>query len=99
PTPSTLLSLHDALPISSAALFLVVLYLGAVVVALLTHAPAVTFRVLDWADWALLIVVALALILYGARWDRTSWINWGIVWIGARSEEHTSELQSRFDLV
>jgi hypothetical protein len=57
------------------ALFLMILYLVAFVVALLIRAPAVTFRVLDWADWALLIVVALALILYGARWDRTSWIN------------------------
>jgi len=76
----------------SAALFLMILYLVAVVVALLTHAPAVAFRVLDWADWALLIVVALALILYGARWDRTSWINWGIVWIGADTVARYFEL-------
>ena len=76
----------------SAALFLVVLYLVAIVVALLTHATAVTFRVFDWADWALLFVVALALILYGARWDRTSWINWGIVWIGADAVARYFEL-------
>ena len=76
----------------SAALLLVVLYLVAIVVALLTHAPAVTFRVLDWADWALLFVVALALILYGARWDRASWINWGIVWIGADAVARYFEL-------
>jgi uncharacterized membrane protein len=67
----------------SAALLIVLLYLFAAVVALATHAPARTFRLLGWIDWALLFGVALALILYGARWDRTSWINWGIVWIGA----------------
>jgi len=67
----------------SAALLLVVLYLFAAVVALATRAPAGTFRLLGWIDWALLFGVALALILYGARWDRTSWINGGIVWIGA----------------
>jgi uncharacterized membrane protein len=76
----------------SAALFLVVLDLVAIAVALLTHAPAPTFRVLDWADWALLFVVALTLILYGARWDRTSWINWGIVWIGADAVARYFEL-------
>jgi uncharacterized membrane protein len=67
----------------SAALLLVVLYLFAAVVALATRPPAGTVRLLGWIDWALLFGVALALILYGARWDRTSWINWGIVWIGA----------------
>jgi len=67
----------------SAALLLVVLYLFVAVIALATRAPAGTFRLLGWIDWALLFGVALSLILYGARWDRTSWINWGIVWIGA----------------
>ena len=67
----------------SAALLLVVLYLFVAVIALATRAPAGTFRLLGWIDWALLFGVALSLILYGARWDRTSWINWGIVWVGA----------------
>ena len=37
---------------------------------------------LGWTNWAILLVVALALILYGARWDRSAWINWGVIWIG-----------------
>lgn len=76
----------------SAALLLVVLYFGAVVAARVTRAPGGALRALDWIDWALLFVVALALILCGARWDRTSWINWGVVWIGADAVARYVEL-------
>jgi uncharacterized membrane protein len=76
----------------AAALLLVVAYLVAVVVALQTHASALTFRVLEWTDWALLFVVGVAFILYGARWDRTSWINWGLLWIGADAVARYFEL-------
>jgi len=66
----------------SAALLLVVLYLYVVVVAVATRAAPQTFRALAWVDWALVFVVALALVLFGARWERTAWINWGVIWIG-----------------
>lgn len=36
--------------------------------------------------------MALALILSGARWDRPSWINWGVVWIGADAVARYVEL-------
>jgi uncharacterized membrane protein len=78
--------------VPSASLLLVVLYFGAVVVARATRVSAAAPRVLDWIDWALLFVVALAFILCGARWDRTSWINWGIVWIGADAVARYVEL-------
>ena len=29
--------------------------------------------------------MALGLIVYGARWDRTAWINWGVVLIGVHA--------------
>jgi uncharacterized membrane protein len=66
----------------ASAFVLVVLYLFLVVWAVVQRAPIGTLRALDWANWALLFAVALTLILYGARWDRTSWVNWGIVWVG-----------------
>jgi uncharacterized membrane protein len=65
-----------------AALLLLVVYLLGFVVALTTRVPAGTLRALAWTNWALLFAVALVLIAYGARWDRTSWVNWGVVWIG-----------------
>ena len=68
-----------------AALFLLVLYLLAVVGALAARAPQTTLRALAYADWALLFAVSLALILYGARWDRTAWINWGVVFVGVNA--------------
>lgn len=68
-----------------AALFLLVVYLLAVVGALAARAPQTTLRALAYADWALLFAVSLALILYGARWDRTAWINWGVVFVGVNA--------------
>jgi uncharacterized membrane protein len=76
----------------AAALLLVVLFCVGVVVALQAHASAAVFRRLDWTDWALLFVVGVAFILYGARWDRTSWINWGLIWIGADAVARYFEL-------
>lgn len=75
-----------------AAILLVVLFLFIVVWALTQRAPAGTVRALGWASWALLFAVGLALILYGARWDRTSWINWGIVWVGVDAVARYVEL-------
>jgi hypothetical protein len=75
-----------------AAIVLVVLFLFLVVWALTQHVPAGTVRALGWASWALLFTVGLALILSGARWDRTSWINWGIVWVGVDAVARYVEL-------
>jgi uncharacterized membrane protein len=70
----------------------VVLFLFLVAAAFMQRAPAGTLRALGWANWALLFAVALALILYGARWDRTSWINWGVVWVGVDAVARYLEL-------
>ena len=40
------------------------------------------FPALTIANWFLMFAFSLALIVGGARWDRTSWINWGVVLIG-----------------
>jgi uncharacterized membrane protein len=76
----------------ASAFVLVVLYLFLVVWAVVQRAPIGTLRALDWANWALLFAVALTLILYGARWDRTSWVNWGIVWVGVDAVTRYLEL-------
>jgi uncharacterized membrane protein len=36
-------------------------------------------------DWLLLLAVALVLIVYGARWNRSAWINWGVVVVGVHA--------------
>jgi uncharacterized membrane protein len=71
---------------------LVALYLFLVVWAVTQRPPVAILRALDWVNWALLFVVALTLILYGARWDRTSWINWGVVWVGVDAVARYLEL-------
>jgi uncharacterized membrane protein len=76
----------------AAALLLVIVYLLAVTAELVQQAPEGVFRVLGWTNWAILLVVALALILYGARWDRSAWINWGVVWIGVDAVARYVEL-------
>jgi uncharacterized membrane protein len=75
-----------------AAFVLVALYLVLVVWAVTQRTPVGILRALDWVNWALLFVVALTLILYGARWDRTSWINWGVVWVGVDAVARYLEL-------
>ena len=37
------------------------------------------WNALRYASWALTFGVSLGLVLFGARWGRTSWINWGVV--------------------
>jgi len=64
------------------SLLLVIVYLLAVTAELVQQAPEGIFRMLGWTNWAILLVVALALIVCGARWDRSAWINWGVIWIG-----------------
>jgi len=76
----------------AAAMLLLIVYLLVFVYAMTAHVPAGTLRVLAWANWALLFGVALALILYGARWDRASWINWGVVWVGVNAVARYLEL-------
>jgi uncharacterized membrane protein len=66
----------------AASLLLVIVYLLAVTTELVQQQPEGVFRMLGWTNWAILLVVALALILCGARWDRSAWINWGVIWIG-----------------
>jgi uncharacterized membrane protein len=75
-----------------AAFVAVALYLFLVVWAVTQRMPVGILRALDWVNWALLFVVALTLILYGARWDRTSWINWGVVWVGVDAVARYLEL-------
>jgi uncharacterized membrane protein len=74
------------------ALLLLIVYLLGFVVALTTRVPAGTLRALAWTNWALLFAVALVLIAYGARWDRASWVNWGVVWIGVNGVARYLEL-------
>jgi len=76
----------------AAALLLVIVYLLAVTAELVQQAPEGVFRVLGWTNWAILLVVALALILCGARWDRSAWINWGVIWIGVDAVARYVEL-------
>jgi uncharacterized membrane protein len=76
----------------AASLLLVIVYLLAVTAELVQQAPEGVFRMLGWTNWAILLVVALALILCGARWDRSAWINWGIIWIGVDAVARYVEL-------
>jgi uncharacterized membrane protein len=77
-----------------AALLLLIVYLLVFVVALTTRVPPGTLRALAWTNWALLFAVALVLIAYGARWDRASWVNWGVIWIGVNAVARYLELFS-----
>lgn len=65
-----------------AVLLVLLLYLFALKVAIGFRAPGEVFRMLDYLNWFLVFGAALVLILYGARWGRTSWVNWGVVFIG-----------------
>jgi uncharacterized membrane protein len=74
------------------AMMLLIVYLLVFVAAVTTRVPVGTLRALVWTNWALLFVVALALIAYGARWDRASWINWGVIWVGVNAVARYLEL-------
>src|SRR5699024_12609017 len=89
PYPSSL-SLHDALPILFRSLWQTVLATSLVIVVAYPIAFYITTRPAHLRPLMLLLVVA------------PSWTNQvirAIGWMNIRSEEHTSELQSRFDLV
>ena len=75
-----------------AVLLVLVLYLAVVVAAVVMRAPASAFRLLAWGSWVLLFGLSIALILYGARWERPSWINWGVVFIGVNAVARYLEL-------
>lgn len=68
-----------------AVLFILLLYLLAVQVAIGFRAPEAVFGWLAILNWFLLFGASLAFILYGARWGRTSWINWGVIFIGVHA--------------
>jgi uncharacterized membrane protein len=76
----------------AASFLLVIVYLLAVTAELVQQAPESVYRMLGWTNWAILLVVALALILCGARWDRLAWINWGVIWIGVDAVARYVEL-------
>lgn len=59
------------------------LYLLGLEIAIGLRAPIEVFRALAYFNWLLMFATALAFVLYGARWERTSWINWGVLFIGA----------------
>src|SRR5207249_6513071 len=60
----------------------------------------------DALPWSLLLIPAGIIFLRHGAWRRDREARFGLLWLVAitavlscRSEEHTSELQSRFDLV
>ncbi len=57
-------------------------YLAAYILGSARWPWARDFPALTIANWFLMFAFSLALIVCGARWDRTSWINWGVVLIG-----------------
>jgi uncharacterized membrane protein len=70
----------------------VIVYLLVVTLKLVQQTPESVYHMLGWTNWAILLVVALALILCGARWDRAAWINWGVIWIGVDAVARYVEL-------
>ena len=68
-----------------AVLLVLLLYLFALKIAIAFGAPWQVFRNLAFLNWFLLFGACLAIIFYGARWDRRSWINWGVVFIGVHA--------------
>src|SRR5262249_60884919 len=69
-----------------------IVYLLVVTLKLVQQTPESVYHMLGWTNWAILLVVALALILCGARWDRSAWINWGVIWIGVDAVARYVEL-------
>lgn len=64
-----------------AMLLLLPLYLGGIQVLQAKGAPAFAGDALRYGGWVLTFGLSLGLVLFGARWGRTSWINWGLVWL------------------
>ena len=62
-----------------ALLLLLPLGLAAVQVLVVRAAPSYAWDAFRYASWVLTFGVSLGLVLFGARWGRTSWINWGVV--------------------
>ena len=62
-----------------AMLLLLPLYLGGLQILVATGARPFVWDALRYASWALMFGVALGLVLFGARWNRISWINWGML--------------------
>ena len=55
------------------------LYLGGLEILTATGAPPFAWNILRYAGWGVLFGLSLGLVLFGARWDRTSWINLGMI--------------------
>lgn len=62
-----------------AMLLLLPLWLAAIQVLVATGAPLYAWHAVRYASWVLTFGLSLGLVLFGARWGRTSWINWGVV--------------------
>ena len=62
-----------------AMLLLLPLWLAAIQLLVATGAPLFAWHAVRYASWVLTFGFALGLVLFGARWGRISWINWGVV--------------------
>jgi uncharacterized membrane protein len=62
-----------------AMLLVLPLSLGGLEILTATGAPPFAWNILRYAGWAVLFGLSLGLVLFGARWDRPSWINWGVL--------------------
>jgi uncharacterized membrane protein len=75
-----------------AAWLVQVAYLLAVVTGYAFGQPRAVMRALTYTEWALFFAFGLVLILYGARWNRPAWINWGVVFVGLNAVVRYVEL-------
>jgi len=75
-----------------AAWLIQVVYLLAVVAGHALAQPPALMRALAYAEWALCFAFGLTLILYGARWNRPAWINWGVILVGVDAVARYVEL-------
>lgn len=68
-----------------AVLLVLLFYLFALKVAIAYAATGDAFRMLAFLNWFLVFAASLVFILFGARWGRASWINWGVVVVGVHA--------------
>jgi uncharacterized membrane protein len=75
-----------------AAWLIQVVYLFAVVISHALGQPRALMRALTYTEWALFFAFGLTLVVYGARWNRPAWINWGVVFVGLNAVTRYVEL-------
>ncbi|HET7876038.1 MAG TPA: DUF2157 domain-containing protein [Methylomirabilota bacterium] len=63
-------------------LVLLLAYLAACTLAIAVRTLEPWFPVLRVVNWFLVFALASGLIVYGARWERSYWVNWGLAFIG-----------------